>query len=592
MYVSALGKGYSCKHCGAEGSWRKFQRYFEPPTPQEQALENFVSVCHRNLGVYREYLHERGFTDETIDALRIGYADPTALGTPGDVDHEIGLTFANGWYFQNRLTIPYLVDGLPVKVRARARPDDPYEKIKYLDLPGAEAMPYRPAPIDPTKPVIINEGELGAALLWQNGFQSIGIPGANNFKKAWVKDYPELYLAFDGDDTGRKAAGKIFTQVEEIRNIELPDEMDADSYITTFGLASFHTLLDRATLYVYGKPQRDDRLKFTVDDWSEWAFSNGELLGPKIGWAPRLEKALSGWSRGVYLLGALPNSGKSCWLVQAAYECAKDNRDNTVAVYLSLDDDVEDAVTRLVSNVMNVDFEKVRAPKQAFDHPYDTHRRNPDMLKEWYETLEYLKGLDNLIIRDAKFGRSISYLQNYFRSLRNRYPDRHIVLFIDSLAKIVPDDESRGDTQNKSSWKSYLATELKYQSTLHDLCIVTPADFRKINDNRRPTNDDLKDAAELAYEANVVLLGFNEVNIKGKDSVLTWEHEGEQYPLFEVNISKNKKTKYRGTIRYQFYPATCSFKEQTAEQDAIIDELIKMKDEEKKVAAGPRYSAL
>lgn len=590
LYVNALGKGASCKHCGYEVSWRKFQRRYEPPTPQEIALESFVSNCQKALGPYRGYLRDRGFEDTTIDQLRFGYADISSLPVPDGVDHEIGLAVDGQWYFAERLIIPYLVDGLTVKVRARANPDDPYQKIKYLDRPGAEALPYHPAPIDPSKPVIITEGEFDAAILFQNGYQSIGIPGANNFKKSWVREYPDLYLAFDSDETGRKAAAKVFSTIEEIRNIELPDKMDGkmdvSDYLATFGVASFANLVERATLYVYGKAQRDDRLKTTVEDWSEWAFTNGELLGPRIKWAPRLERALSGWSRGVFLLGALPNSGKSCLLVQSAYECAKDNPDDTISVYLSLDDDIEDAITRLVSNVTLIDFEKIRSPRYYLDNPTDSTKRDPQAFAEWSEALDYLKGFDNLIIRDAKFGRSLGYLQNYFRSLRNRYPDKHIVLFIDSLAKIIPGDgdDVKADSSNKGAWKAFLATELKYQSTLHNLCIVTPCDFRKINDNRRPTNDDLKDAAELAYEANCILLGFNEVNVNGdqRESILTWEYEGTQYPLFEINVSKNKKTKFRGTIRLKFYPQTCSFKEQTIDEDGIIDELIRMKAEENK----------
>jgi hypothetical protein len=173
--------------------------------------------------------------------------------------------------------------------------------------------------------------------------------------------------------------------------------------------------------------------------------------------------------------------------------------------------------------------------------------------------------------------------------MRRRFPDKRIIMFIDSLAGISSEGDKDQNGNVASNWKAYLSKELKYLSTLHDICIVTPADFRKINDERRPTNDDLKDAAELAYEANGVLLGFNEMHVKGVDrATLKWQMEGDPtfYPIFELNISKNKKSLYKGVIRFKFYPPTSNYMELTEDEDNEFTHLINQVGQDNKQNKG------
>jgi replicative DNA helicase len=269
-------------------------------------------------------------------------------------------------------------------------------------------------------------------------------------------------------------------------------------------------------------------------------------------------------------------------MVKAAYEAAIDNPD-AISTYLSLDDDMEDAVTRLVALRTGLSFDEVRTPRWSYDHPTDASRRHPGKLAELHESLQELGRIPNLTIRDAKYGRSLNYLRSYFSSLRSRYPERPLVVFIDSLAKVTGDADDI-DMGNANMWKSYLASELKFLSTQHGICVVTPADLRKLNDGRRPTNDDLKDSSSLAYESNIIMLAFNELNANQakRDSLLKWTtREGEENPIFELHISKNKRSLFKGTIRYRFHLRTSNFEELTKEEDAELDYLLREEEEEK-----------
>lgn len=586
-YINAEGKGVHCFHCGLSKSWLGFMRLHEPPTDTEVALEKFVATTHEFLIKDENalaYLQARGLTLDTIQTHRLGYLPKSYSATPTEADVKLNLAYGDHWALAGYITIPYLRDGYILTVRGRAF--DEGTEPKYRSLSKANASTYNTGNFDYQKPLFITEGEFDALILSQLGYQAIGIPGANagdGFTEFYNK-FSKIYICFDGDEAGRKASTKLRKSIAEVYDVVFPEgAKDVSEYFGQFGAESLAALIENAQFYVGNRLQSDDSLKTTISQWEDWAWTNGELLGPKIKWAPRLEQSLSGWSKGLFLIGALPNSGKSCFFVKSAYEAAKDNPDDTMVFYLTLDDDQEDALCRLVSLHTNISFEEIRMPKISFDHPTDKSKRNPDKLKYVQDKLEELKNMPNLIVRDARYGRSLQYVRSYCGTLRKRYPDKHLVIFIDSLAKLTAENEP--EDIPIVNWKAHLANELKYLTTVHNLCIVTPADFRKINDARRPTNDDLKDAAELAYEANCVLLGFNEVNIKGmEEATLKWTEQGtgKEWPILEMNLSKNKKSMHRGVIRFKFYPPTSNFLELTAQEDEELTRKSKENDQRRR----------
>lgn len=572
-YVNALGKGVVCFHCSGKWSWRKFERLYEPPTPQEVALENFVNQCHQTLlnsPQLLEYFQNRGISQQSVEQYKLGYCDTQKLSAPSEIDISVGLAKGDSWILSGRLTIPYLHDGLPITVRGRLTEENAHNGAKYLSLHGSNPGVFLTGPLDTSKSIIGCEGEFDAIVLAQNGIQSIGLAGASNttILKEW--QLPDLYLAFDGDKAGREGFERISKELSQVRRIELPENLDVSEYIQTFGIDSFNKLVERAQLYLYGKEQKDDRFSVIVDRFSDWAFSNGPLLGPCIPWAPRLESAISGWAPGLILLGAEANSGKSCYLVKGLYECAVSDSD-CISCYLSLDDTLEEAMLRLVSLHTHLSFEEIRTPRWSFENPNDQSKNRPELLQKFFQKLDELKCIENLVLRDATYGRSLDYIRTFLGNLRARYPDKKIVVFIDSLAKITDSGESPHlvGTGNKTNWKAFLAAELKYLTTLHRICLVIPTDLRKINENRRPLRDDLKDAAELAYEANVILLAYNDLNKNGDQASVYWNDTGDPYPkpVFEINIDKNKLGSYRGHIFYKMYGPWSEFAEMTRDEE-------------------------
>src|SRR5579884_122751 len=156
-------RGVHCKHCHLSESWRQFKRRFEPPSPQEVALEKFVSHCSETLfnPAYTSvlgYLTSRGFTEEFVRELRLGVCLPKHMYEPTEVDREIKLYVGDNWFLQNRIVIPYLDGGSVVTVRGRILPGLQDDR-KYLSLTGSKPELYIPVSIDKSRPVTVTEGE-------------------------------------------------------------------------------------------------------------------------------------------------------------------------------------------------------------------------------------------------------------------------------------------------------------------------------------------------------------------------------------------------------------------------------------------------
>lgn len=918
-YVDARSeKGVFCFHCKFKRTWRGFQRLYEPPTPEEVALETFLKTTEARLQSdprLMQYFADRGLTEDTVKALRFGYCDTQQLPEPTDADVRIGLAVIGKnqrpyWFLGGRITIPYIRDGYVHTFRGRTHPDDTQtpQEFKYVTLPGDKAYPYYPSEIDHEQPVIAQEGEFDAAILRQNGIQAIGFAGANSFEPRWFDGINHLYVCMDGDKAGREGTENFVKRVSEVRRVDLPDTYDTSEYINNFGIDSYRALLERSVFYLYGRPQKEDRFAALVDEFHDWSWANGSLLGPSMGaWAPRLEEMLCGWQPGLILIGAeahcfsvgtkvmmhdgssknvedvtvgdklmgpdsqprtvtstcagvkplhkvrsldgsmnytvtgnhilalreyshghkdyfmtvdsfyeqtdwkksrammyrapgvdfpeqavnippyilglwlgdgtscrgdittadyeiecsirtfaaacgyevrkekmqrgqastyaitggftadlktynllnnkhipteylrnservrksllagiidsdgyfanecsyeivqknkrlaedivwlarslgihatlrevkkvctnakngrtegtyysihisgdlssfpiqlerkeykpkeahrynplnrsitvepagvgafagfevdgdhlflgedftvLHNSGKSCFMVKALYELCLANSQDTIGVYLSLDDTMEETMKRLVSLHTRIDFNDISKPRH-------TIAKDPQLLEEYQDAIKDLKGLPNIVLRDATYGRSLRYLSNYFESLRTKYPDKRLVVFVDSLAKITGDSEgsTEGGTDGKTNWKAHVASELKYLTTKYKICLITPTDLRKLNGVRRPTKDDLKDAAELYYEAQVVLFMYNDLKRLRDQAVLFWHpHDDTTKPkesILEVIPDKNKFTgRTDRVIRYRMLGSISEFWELDEAEDKAWDDVV------------------
>ena len=172
------------------------------------------SYCDALVGWPRDWLHDRGLTDETIRKYLLGYS-----------------------LQRNAIVIPYLNALLDVRrLRYRNFEGEP----KYIwDSEGERGVHLFNVRATRKPKIWITEGEFDAMLLGQLGFPSCAVPGAKLFKYEWrfLFSYcDQLTVVFDHDEAGiegaQRVSGILGPVVGQFRNVRLPEGMDVtDMYL-------------------------------------------------------------------------------------------------------------------------------------------------------------------------------------------------------------------------------------------------------------------------------------------------------------------------------------------------------------------------
>lgn len=218
----------------------------------------------------REYLHNRGITEETQKTFRIGYAPDTwdavmnLLKEKGADDKLIelsGLVSINEEKkrvydrFRGRIIFPVLdINGRPIAFGARILDKG---EPKYLNSPETPAyikgehlygLFQNKADIQQKKFAILVEGYLDLISLYQFGVQnavaSLGTAFTSEQAKLLSRFARKTVVNYDGDSAGVKAARRaiepLLAQDFEIKVLILPNGQDPDDFIRANGLESYN----------------------------------------------------------------------------------------------------------------------------------------------------------------------------------------------------------------------------------------------------------------------------------------------------------------------------------------------------------------
>lgn len=259
----------------------------------QQAGEYFRRLLHSadHGFVARDYLHNRGISDETIERFQLGYAPNawdglvTHLTRSNNVSAEIlveaGLVRhkeeTNRYYdlFRHRLMIPiHDEQGRVIAFGGRTLADD---QVKYINSPESPiyikgdhlyAFPQAKESIRQHDSVIVVEGYFDAITAHQHGFTNtvatLGTALTDRQAKLLVRytDSKRVYLCFDTDNAGERAVSRgteTMSQIAEgvgieLRIIRVPGGKDPDECIRSSGEnagpAAFKDAVDHAPLLV------------------------------------------------------------------------------------------------------------------------------------------------------------------------------------------------------------------------------------------------------------------------------------------------------------------------------------------------------
>jgi DNA primase len=162
------------------------------------------------------YLASRGITEEAARLVSLGVV------TEPEVGHE---------QYTGRLAIPYITKTGVVDLRFRSL--NPAVEPKYMGLAGAETKMYNVLDVEKAGDYIaVCEGELDTITLSKCvGIPSVGVPGANGWKKHYTRllaDFERVFIFADGDQPGRDFANSL-TRELPVTVITLPDGEDVNS---------------------------------------------------------------------------------------------------------------------------------------------------------------------------------------------------------------------------------------------------------------------------------------------------------------------------------------------------------------------------
>jgi DNA primase len=218
----------------------------------------------------REYLENRGITEETIAAFKLGYAPDSwdalksylkemgagekqiELSGLVSISEEKGRVFDR---FRGRIMFPVLdVNGKPIAFGARAMGDD---QPKYLNSPETPAYTkgdqlyglfQAKEEIRKKKFAILVEGYFDLITPYQFGVKNCVASSGTAFTEAQSKLLArfarKVVVNYDGDSAGVKAARKaietLLVEDFEIKILVLPKGSDPDEFIQTNGVEAYN----------------------------------------------------------------------------------------------------------------------------------------------------------------------------------------------------------------------------------------------------------------------------------------------------------------------------------------------------------------
>lgn len=291
-----------------------------------------------------------------------------------------------------------------------------------------------------------------------------------------------------------------------------------------------------------------------------WSPTNRGFI---TGWKG-LDIALEGIQPGWHIIAGDSNVGKSSFITHLAWQILQNNPDAYV-VDFTLDDPMHEKLARFVACIARIPINAIKLPRLYLDAGEEFLKRRENGIK----TLASL--VDRYKCYDINHGTDIDEIEKtilrHMVEIETSGSNKRLIVFIDNFHDITTTaKEAQGSDKNKYD---YLAQRCSDMANSYDIPIITTAEFRKLNSNKRPTVDDIRESVKIKYEAKSILLAYNEVGIKGEGASVYWTRRGSdvKQPVFELKIGKNKYTSYKTRLFFEFWPELAYF-ELAPEEDA------------------------
>ena len=293
----------------------------------------------------------------------------------------------------------------------------------------------------------------------------------------------------------------------------------------------------------------------TLDNFetNAWQAKN---VGIKTGF-DCVDKAFEGGLfPGFIILAGDSNLGKSAFITQLAWGIVENNQDVYVMDF-SLDDAMPDKLARVAACSGRLIINAVKTPLNYMNYPLMLIRRKNAIL--------------NLRANVGKYRAYDSAFSTFIEDIEKEIEEKlvffdanginkKIVVCIDNFHDLNIASEPRLQDKEKYDKLAQWCSDLTIK---HNITIICSAELKKLNGNRRPILDDIREAVKIKYEAKAVLLVYNEVHYKGDGADIFFMKQNNPFkqPVFEVHFAKNKFGTYKGRAFFEFYHEMAYMKE-------------------------------
>lgn len=311
--------------------------------------------------------------------------------------------------------------------------------------------------------------------------------------------------------------------------------------------------------------------KNDIDTFNEFAWNTGE--GYVLPNYPHVSSNLEGLTAGLYLFAGASNHGKSAIMMNMMHDACMHADNNLFGIYFSLDDSKNEIIPRIVAMDQRIPISAVSKPsryKNFIEAVEANGTQEMDMgtvleyeeyLMKRDEGLENLKNNSNrLKIEDSTRCTNLADIEDYIQKaiayVKSIDENMNIMIALDSINDIGLPPGMKSNSNNDKL--EIVSKTVKNWAVKYDIPIFASTHLRKLNGNRRPTLDDLKESNTLLYEASVVWLVYNDVSANKQGAkIYATDSTGDtilKTPIIELDWGKNKKSSYKGLSFNYFSP--------------------------------------
>ncbi len=299
-----------------------------------------------------------------------------------------------------------------------------------------------------------------------------------------------------------------------------------------------------------------------LDEFESYTWRKAQGYG--IPGFPIAEEKLEGLESGMYLFAGESNSGKTAAMMNLLFKICTSEENKLFGIYYSLDDSKNEIIPRIIAMDKMIPIGVASKP-QRYINKIENSEEGSSIYQEWLDLrtqgVQRLKDLKEMFkIIDSTKIKSAEQLYDHIKKVKMYLkafdPDKNLIIAIDSLNDIrfASKNLKPGNELN-----SEIARTVKQWAVDFDMPIFGSCHLRKLNGNRRPVLDDLKESGEYVYESSVVWLVHNDVSKNKQAAKIYHNVEGtsEKMPILELDWAKNKKSSFKGRT-YQYFTANMS----------------------------------